>query len=76
MPERSLLSARDISYRITSAEAVAAITNVEGAARIDQVRGHLPSLREAVVVGEPPSDGWRRLTGLLEAAGDARPRKT
>jgi acyl-coenzyme A synthetase/AMP-(fatty) acid ligase len=70
MPGPNLLTGRDIEYRVTSAEAVAAITNSEGAAKVDAVRERLPSLREAIVVGDPPSDAWQRLDDLLDRVTD------
>ena len=71
MPAPSLLTGRDAAYRIASAEAVAAVTDAEGAAKIDGVRERVPSLRRTVVAGEPPSPGWERLSALLDTAGDA-----
>jgi acyl-coenzyme A synthetase/AMP-(fatty) acid ligase len=70
MPGPTLLTGRDVEYRIGRAEGVAAVTDSEGAARVEEVAGNLESLRHRIVVGEAPSSGWRRLDDLLEAASD------
>ncbi len=67
MPGTNLLTAKDIGYRIGRAEAVAAITDSEGAAKVDAA-GDLPTLRQRIVVGEAPDDGWTPLPALLEPA--------
>ncbi len=67
MPGTNLLTAKDIAYRVERAEAVAAITDSDGAARVDAA-GDLPTLRQRIVVGEAPSRGWTRLSALLEPA--------
>ena len=66
MPATTQLTERDIAYRIGRADAVAAVTTTEGAARVDAVRDELPSLRHTIVVGEQPSAGWQRLGPVLE----------
>lgn len=67
MPGTNLLTGKDIAYRIDRAEAVAAITDSDGAAKVDAA-GDLPTLRQRIVVGEAPSDGWTPLQALLEPA--------
>ena len=68
MPGTNLLTGRDIEHRIARAEAVAAVTDAEGAAKVDSVRDNLPGLRHSIVVGEPPSAHWTPLRSLLEPA--------
>jgi len=68
MPATSQLTARDMEFRIGQAEAVMAVTDGAGAAKLDQVSQQLPSVRARVVVGEPPSSGWIPLSGLMERA--------
>jgi acetyl-CoA synthetase len=70
MPATTMLTSRDIRYRIERSGAVAAVVDAEGAAKVDAVRDQLPTLRSDVVVGEPPSDRWGRLDELLAAAAD------
>jgi acetyl-CoA synthetase len=70
MPATTMLTSRDVRYRIERSGAVAAVVDADGAAKVDAVRDELPTLRTGVVVGDPPSDRWRRLDDLLAAAGD------
>ena len=72
MPGTNLLTGKDIEHRIARAEAVAAIVDSEGAAKVDSVAGNLPSLKHRIVCGEAPSDGWTPLGRLLET-GSADP---
>jgi acyl-coenzyme A synthetase/AMP-(fatty) acid ligase len=65
MPGTSLLTAKDIAYRIRQAGAVAAVTDSDAAAKVDAA-GDLPTLRQRIVVGEAPSDRWTPLSALLE----------
>ncbi len=70
MPGTPLLTERDIEFRTVS-DAVAAITDVEGAARVDAVRDSCPSLKHLVVVGGNAA-GWTRLHDPATAgAGEA-----
>jgi acetyl-CoA synthetase len=48
MPGPNQLTSRDISYRIRSADAVAAITDEIGAPKLDAITDDLPSLRHRV----------------------------
>jgi acetyl-CoA synthetase len=74
MPGTNLLTGRDIEYRIQRAGAVAAITDSEGAAKVDSVAGNLPTLEHRIVCGEAPSDGWTPLARLIETgSADATP---
>jgi acetyl-CoA synthetase len=66
MPGTNLLTGKDIEYRIQRADAVAAITDSEGAAKVDSVADNLPSLQHKIVVGEAPSAGWTPLAKLVE----------
>ncbi len=68
MPATSQLTPRDIAYRIAKAEAKVAVTDTAGAAKVDEVKGQLPSLAETIVVGQLPSAGWQPLERLMERA--------
>jgi acyl-coenzyme A synthetase/AMP-(fatty) acid ligase len=70
MPAPTMLTSRDVRYRIERSGAVAAVVDTDGAAKVDAVRDQLPTLRTNVVVGEAPSAAWQPLDGLLAAAGD------
>jgi acetyl-CoA synthetase len=65
MPGPNLLTAKDVAYRITQAEAVAAITDGEGAAKV----GDFPSLRYRVCTSNTPN-GWLDFEDMCEAVGD------
>ncbi|WP_042500322.1 acyl-CoA synthetase [Thermaerobacter marianensis] len=56
-PGTTLLTARDLLYRIQRTEAVAVITDPQGAARVDEIRDQCPSLRVGIVVGGT-RPGW------------------
>lgn len=74
MPGTSLLTARDLEYRIGVSEAAAVITDAEGAEKIDAVADRLSSLRHRIVVSETPRLGWQRYEDLLSAAPSPQPR--
>jgi acyl-coenzyme A synthetase/AMP-(fatty) acid ligase len=73
MPGASQLTGRDIAYRISRAEAVAAIVDDTSVPKIDEARETCETLRTAVCVGEEAGDGWLDWTAGLEAASDAPP---
>ena len=57
MPGTTLLTSKDIEYRINTAEAVMAITDGENAGKIDEAAGGCPTLQHLVVVGAGRK-GW------------------
>jgi acetyl-CoA synthetase len=69
MPGTNQLTSRDIAYRITSADAVAAITDGAGAAKIDAIEEPLPSLRCRIGWSAGGREGWEDFDALL-ASGD------
>jgi acyl-coenzyme A synthetase/AMP-(fatty) acid ligase len=70
MPGPNQLTSRDISYRIRSADAVAAITDEIGAPKLDAITDDLPSLRHRVSWNAGRQRGWDDFDALLDAAGD------
>jgi acyl-coenzyme A synthetase/AMP-(fatty) acid ligase len=74
MPGTTLLTARDIAYRLERAGATAAITDADGAAKVDAAAEPLglEPLRR-LCVGEPPTPGWTAWTAGLEAASERPP---
>ncbi len=69
MPGTILLTAKDIAYRISIAEASTVITDADGTAKVDSVAAETPSLKLRVVVGdEPAPDGWQRYSDLTANA--------
>jgi acyl-coenzyme A synthetase/AMP-(fatty) acid ligase len=67
MPGPNLLTAGDIAYRLRSADAVAAITDVAGAAKVEAAGAEL--VARLCVGGEAPA-GWESFGEALERAGD------
>jgi acyl-coenzyme A synthetase/AMP-(fatty) acid ligase len=69
MPGTNQLTARDIAYRLRSADAVAAITDSAGAEKIDAIGDPPASLRHRIAWGGGGA-GWQDLDALMDAAGD------
>ena len=72
MPGTTLLTPHDIEYRLGRADARGAITDADGAAKVEQVA---PDLGVKILVGpgEAPGPGWRRFDDLLVEASDKPP---
>ncbi|MGZ8605612.1 MAG: AMP-binding protein, partial [Actinomycetota bacterium] len=74
MPGTTLLTSRDIAYRIGAAEAVVVITDAEGAAKVDAVREELPSLKSPICVGGGrPGGHWLDWHEFVASGSDAAP---
>jgi acetyl-CoA synthetase len=78
MPGTSLLTGKDIAYRVQKSSAKAVIVGEEHCDLIDAVRESCPTLTTFIVVGEARK-GWLSLDDLCTAASDqfdrdARPR--
>jgi acyl-coenzyme A synthetase/AMP-(fatty) acid ligase len=74
MPGTTLLTPRDIAYRITRAEASVAVVDAEGTGKVDQVAADCPSLRTRICLDGGAGDGgWRSWAEGLAAAGDGPP---
>jgi acetyl-CoA synthetase len=71
MPGTPLLTSKDIAYRVAQAGAVAAVTDGEGATKVDGAGGE--TLRHRICVGEAPNGDWLDFDALLAAASDAEP---
>src|SRR5450755_1430435 len=70
MPGTNQLTARDISHRITSAGAVAAITDASGVQKIDAIGEDMPTLRHRIAWNADWPDGWRDLDDVRAQAGE------
>ena len=72
MPATSLLTPRDIEYRINASRARFAIVTDDNADKVDAVRTACPSLERLVVVsrrgGSEPRPGWTDLREAMDAA--------
>jgi acyl-coenzyme A synthetase/AMP-(fatty) acid ligase len=70
MPGTNQLTARDISHRITSAGAVAAITDASGVQKIDAIGEDMPTLRHRIAWNADGPDGWRDLDDVRAQAAE------
>ena len=68
MPGTTQLRGKDISYRITRAEAVMAVTDADGMAALEEAAPECPSLATLVVAGGGAAEGWLDLDAAREAA--------
>jgi acyl-coenzyme A synthetase/AMP-(fatty) acid ligase len=73
MPGTSLLTTRDLEYRLRVSEAAAVVTDAEGAAKIDAIQPPLPSLRHRILVSDAPRPGWISYENLLSSSGVFHP---
>jgi acyl-coenzyme A synthetase/AMP-(fatty) acid ligase len=67
MPGTTLLTPKDVAYRIQSAEAVAVITDEEGALKVEQVADECPTLRLKILLGAE-REGWVNYTRAAASA--------
>ncbi len=61
MPGTTQLKPKDIEYRINKAEASVVVTDADGMAKIDEIRGQCPSLTTTMVISSGTTvsaDGW------------------
>jgi acyl-coenzyme A synthetase/AMP-(fatty) acid ligase len=79
MPGTTLLTGRDIAYRIDRAGASVAVTDRDGVAKVDEAAGSSPTLTTRIVVDPWPADpgaapsGWRAWGEGVAAASDRAP---
>ncbi len=68
-PATPQLSASDLEYRITAAEASCVITDVDNATKVETIEGNCPGLRVKILVGERSGStaaGWVSYSELLQ----------
>ncbi len=74
MPGTTLLTAKDIAYRVNHSKATGVIVTPEHCEKVDAIRAECPSLKHFVVIGEAPScqigPGW---TSSQEMCATASP---
>jgi acetyl-CoA synthetase/medium-chain acyl-CoA synthetase len=66
IPGTPLLTAHDIAYRVRAAEVAAVVTDVDGAAKVQQVADQLPTLRHHVAIGKRAPVACRAYEQLVE----------
>lgn len=74
MPGTTLLTPKDVAYRLQSAEAKAVITDEEGAAKVEQVADECPSLQLKILLGGE-REGWVSYTRVVASASAALKRE-
>ncbi len=67
MPATTLCTPRDIEYRINQAEAVAAITDLENAPKVEESAGACPSLKH-LIMAQGEKRGWLNYDAQIENA--------
>jgi acyl-coenzyme A synthetase/AMP-(fatty) acid ligase len=67
MPATTLCTPRDIEYRIKQAEAIAVITDLENAPKVEEAAGACPSLKHLLMVGDEKR-GWISVAGKMAEA--------
>jgi acetyl-CoA synthetase/medium-chain acyl-CoA synthetase len=67
MPGTTLLTPKDVAYRIQSAEAKAVITDDEGALKVEQAADECPTLRLKILHGGE-REGWVNYTRAVASA--------
>ena len=67
VPGTTLLTPKDVAYRIQSAEAKAVITDDEGALKVEQVADACPTLQLKILLGRE-REGWVNYTRVVASA--------
>lgn len=67
MPTPNMVTGHDIEYRFGRTEAVMALTDAEGAEKIDALTGKLSSLKTKLITGTDRK-GWQSFERLLDGA--------
>ncbi|MGB9804798.1 AMP-binding protein, partial [Desulfofundulus sp.] len=68
-PGTTQLTAKDIKYRLETAEAVCVITDNENAPKVDEVVADCPTVKSRIIVGEP-RQGWLDYREAVARASD------
>lgn len=72
MPGTALLTSKDLQYRLSQSDAVAVVTDADGAAKVDAVAAQLPKLRQRVLVSESSRSGWQSYSELVSQTTSAQ----
>ena len=70
MPGTTLMTAKDIQYRLTVSDASVVITDEENAPKVDAVLSECPAVKRRIVVGRG-GEGWLPYESLMEKASAA-----
>ena len=73
MPGTTLLTSKDIEYRVSKAEASVAVTDADGLPRVAEASERCSSLTSLITIGEDVPDGWLGWRAGLDLAADEPP---
>ncbi|GHO44681.1 acyl-CoA synthetase [Ktedonospora formicarum] len=69
IPSTTLLTPKDIQFRVEIASVKTIITDDEGAAKFEQIRSHCPTIKQAILVGNRQAEeGWCNYERLVTEA--------
>jgi acyl-coenzyme A synthetase/AMP-(fatty) acid ligase len=68
LPGTTLLSAKDLEYRLNACHAVVAVTDAEQAPKFEEARSSCPELRHLIVIGGSEKQGTLSYRGLMDSA--------
>jgi acyl-coenzyme A synthetase/AMP-(fatty) acid ligase len=68
IPGTTLLTEKDIAYRVKAAEVDAVVTDSSGAEKVDHIIRELPGLKLKILVGDQRRPGWTEYEQLLGSA--------
>jgi acetyl-CoA synthetase/medium-chain acyl-CoA synthetase len=71
VPGTTLLTSKDVIYRVNTSGAAVAVTDAENVEKIEAVRAECPTLRHLIVVGSAP--GWRSYEDVVRSASPTLP---
>jgi acyl-coenzyme A synthetase/AMP-(fatty) acid ligase len=74
LPGTTLLTPKDLAYRINASGSRLVITDAASAAKFDEVRSQCPSLEWLIVV-DGEREGWHSYEAIVSAASPERPRQ-
>ncbi len=70
LPATTLLTPKDIEYRLQMSGAAAVVTDEAGAIKVDQIRSSLPSLTTRIAIGGDLPNDWRSYEREVGAAAE------
>ena len=73
MPGTTLLTSKDIEYRVSKAEASVAVTDADGLPRVAEASERCSSLTSLITIGEDVPDGWLGWRAGLDLADGEPP---
>ncbi|MBI2185346.1 MAG: AMP-binding protein [Thaumarchaeota archaeon] len=72
MPATTMLTPKDIKYRLAESSATVVVTDTEGAVKVDEVRGDAATVKEWILL-DGDRAGWRSYTALMTKPLEMKP---